>query len=336
MGSSSDRLRIATRASELALWQANHVADLLRERYPELTIELVDVTTQGDADQTQPLWQMGGTGVFTKEVQRVLLEGAADLAVHSLKDLPTEITDPGLALAAVPARECRWDALILPADSALQPDAESPLDCLPLEARIGTGSLRRQAQLRRLRPDLQLLEIRGNLNTRLRKLDAGEYDALILASAGVLRLGWEQRLSCRLCPPVMLPAVGQGALGLECRADDETTRSLLDALNDPSTRIETAAERSLLAQLRAGCHAPVGVDTRYTNPAGSSQGGNAQLQLTGVVLSPDGSQRIEATQEVTFPATDDWHNHLPHATELGRSTAQELLQQGARDLIELK
>lgn len=321
-----ETLRIATRASELALWQAHHVADLIRAAYPEITVSLVDVTTQGDVDQTQPLWQLGGTGVFTKEVQRVVLEGKADLAVHSLKDLPTEVLEPELCLGAVPARECRWDALILPRGSSLVAEADDPLKCLPEGSRIGTGSLRRQAQLRSVRPDLQLREIRGNLNTRLGKLDAGEYDALILAAAGVLRLGWKSRLSCLLVPPVMLPAVGQGALGLECRTADTSTRLVLDGLNDPQARLCTQAERALLGALRAGCHAPVGVDCDITDN---------QLRLTGLVLSPDGTQRVQASREVTLSAAPaNWSALLAEADRLGTQTADALIAQGARELID--
>jgi len=202
-----NKIRIATRGSQLALWQANHVADLIRGICAETEIELVDVTTIGDQDQSQPLRQLGGTGVFTREVQRAVIDSQADIAVHSLKDLPTVVVAPELTLACIPKRANHWDALVLPADHSSKIDAKKPLDCLAEGARIGSGSPRRQAQLLAARPDLNLLEIRGNLNTRLKKLDEGQYDAIILAAAGLERLGWEDRLSAILQPPVMLPAV---------------------------------------------------------------------------------------------------------------------------------
>ena len=319
-------VRIATRSSELALWQATHVAALLRAEHPDINVELVDVSTQGDADQRAPLWSMGGTGVFTKEVQRTVLDGMADLAVHSLKDLPTEIVDPDLTLAAVPEREQRWDALVLRNDLKGDVDPADPLASLQDGARIGSGSLRRRAQLRAQRPDLKLLEIRGNLNTRLRKLDEGEYDAIILATAGLLRLGWNDRLSCRLQPPVMFPAVGQGALGLECRTADEQTRKLLESLNDPEARLATHAERRLLNSLRAGCHAPVGVNCER-------EGG--LFTLSSVVLSPDGAHQVDAEDSVDLG--DDWTNlqeKLSEVGKLGEKVAEVLLERGAQELIE--
>ncbi|WP_237226520.1 hydroxymethylbilane synthase [Rubinisphaera sp. JC750] len=319
-------VRIATRSSELALWQATHVAALLRAEHPDINVELVDVSTQGDADQRAPLWSMGGTGVFTKEVQRTVLDGMADLAVHSLKDLPTEIVDPDLTLAAVPEREQRWDALVLRNDLKGEIDPADPLASLQDGARIGSGSLRRRAQLRAQRPDLKLLEIRGNLNTRLRKLDEGEYDAIILATAGLLRLGWNERLSCRLQPPVMFPAVGQGALGLECRTEDEQTRNLLESLNDPEARLATHAERRLLNSLRAGCHAPVGVNCERAE---------GRFTLSSVVLSPDGAHQVDAEDSVDLG--DDWANwqeKLSEVGKLGEKVAKVLLERGAQELIE--
>jgi len=326
MTETSTTLRIATRSSELALWQATHVAALLREKHPELNVELVDVSTQGDVDQRAPLWSMGGTGVFTKEVQRTVLEERADLAVHSLKDLPTEVVDPDLTLAAVPTREERWDALVLRNDLTDPVDAGDPLASLPEGARIGSGSLRRRAQLRAQRPDLKLLEIRGNLNTRLRKLDEGEYDAIILATAGLLRLGWNDRLSCRLQPPVMFPAVGQGSLGLECRAADEQTRDLLDSLNDPEARLATHAERRLLNSLRAGCHAPVGANCHREEN---------RLTLSAVVLSPDGMHQVDASDSVELgDEISNWRDFLAEAGNLGDNVAAALLEKGAQELIE--
>ena len=273
-------LRIATRASGLALWQANHVADLLRAAAPNHGVELVHVTTTGDRDQTGPLSQIGTLGVFTREVQAAVLDGRADIAVHSLKDLPTEPVE-GLVLAAVPERAVVFDALVLPAAHR----GPVSLAALAKGARVGTGSLRRRAQLLHHRSDLVLLDVRGNVETRLRKLDDGQYDALVLAAAGLHRLRLDHRISLELRPPLMYPAVGQGALGLECRAGDSDLRQLLAAIADPQVMAAVTAERTLLSELRAGCHAPVGVLT-------SLEG--AMLRVTAVVLSPDGSERLEA------------------------------------------
>lgn len=302
-------VRIATRASRLALWQAEHIAALLRAAAPETPVELVHVSTSGDRDQIGALRSFGGVGVFTREVQRAVLDGRADLAVHSLKDLPTE-SAAGLVLAAVPERETTSDALVLPAAIAKAPSQA----LMPQHARVGTGSLRRQAQLLNSRPDLKLLEVRGNVETRIAKLDAGEYDVLVLALAGLRRLGLAGRMSQELTPPMMYPAVGQGALGLECREGDAELRSLLAQIEDPAARQRVMAERALLAQLRAGCHAPVGAATRIESN---------QLHLEAVVLSPDGRQRLVAASQ-SDPAA---------AEQLGREVAEKLLQQGAAALI---
>lgn len=302
-------LRIATRSSRLALWQANHVAALLSAALPDCTVELIHVTTTGDSDQSGALRSFGGQGVFTREVQRALLDGRADLAVHSLKDLPTQHAE-GLCLAAVPDRAETADALVLPAESA----GISDMLALPPHSRIGTGSLRRQAQLHHLRPDFQLAEVRGNVETRLRKLDAGEFDALILAAAGLSRLGLERRISVRIVPPVMYPAVGQGALGIECRCDDVPVRAVLDRINEPDVHARVLAERSLLRELRAGCHAPVGALTSFEM---------GELVLEGVVLSPDGKERLHGKRR--GPAAD--------AEATGRDLAEDLLRRGAQELI---
>lgn len=304
--------RIATRSSPLALWQANHIAGLLREATGD-EAELIHVSTTGDRDRSESLAAFGGIGVFTREVQRAVLDGRADLAVHSLKDLPT---DPaaGLTLAAVPSRAPRFDALVLPGGVTLPDDPAIALAALPDHARVGTGSPRRRSQLLRLRPDLHLEDVRGNVDTRLRKLDEGQYDALVLAEAGLVRLGLAERISSRLTPPALLPAVGQGALGIECRADDEATRSALASLNDAMTRIEVTAERSALAALRAGCHAPVGAYARIES---------GRLRLDVVVLSIDGRRRFAASEEGT---TDD-------AEGIGIRAAEILLGGGAAELL---
>jgi hydroxymethylbilane synthase len=310
---SSASIRIATRASRLALWQAEHVAALLRRAAPDTAVELVHVTTTGDQDQSDPLRSFGGVGVFTREVQKAVLDGRADIAVHSLKDLPTEPVE-GLCLAAVPEREKSGDALVLPPAESAAATAAADLQSLPPGARVGTGSLRRQAQLRHARPDLQLLEIRGNVETRLKKLDAGEYDAIVLAVAGLTRLGLEARISQLLLSPLMYAAVGQGALGIECRSDALPLRVLLHKIEDPVARTRVTAERALLAELRAGCHAPVGVSTRLLG---------ADLRLEAVVLSSDGSRKLTASGSAP----------LAQAFALGQQVAADLLQQGASALI---
>ncbi len=302
-------IRIASRASALALWQAHHVADLLRRVAPERAVEILHVSTAGDRNQVVALSSLGGFGVFTREVQKAVLEEQADLAVHSLKDLPTEPT-PGLVLAAVPEREIVADAVVLPQGAT----PIGGLADLPPNARVGTGSLRRRAQLLHVRPDLELAEVRGNVDTRLRKLDSGEYAALVLAGAGLVRLGLSARISLRLGPPTMLAAVGQGALGLECRAADTGLQQILSLLNDRTAEARVKAERSLLFTLRAGCHAPVGVDTQIEGDA---------LRLEAVVLSHDGVQRIHATGSAA----------AAEAVQLGQTVAQTLLAQGAQQLM---
>lgn len=297
------RLRIGTRASPLARWQANWVAAELRRAGAE--VELVPIATSGDRDQG-PIGAIGTAGVFTKEIQRALLDGRIDLAVHSLKDLPTEPV-PGLILTAVPRRAAPWDVLI-----------SSPgrtLDDLPPQAVVGTSSLRRRAQLWHLRPDLDLRDIRGNVDTRLRKLRQGDFDALILALAGLERLGLADQASGVLGPPQLLPAVGQGALGLETRADDQPSRGQLEALNDPESFQAVAAERAMLAALRGGCLAPVAAWARIES---------GRLVLSGRVLSHDGTQRLDASA-----ASDP-----QQATALGHAVADQLLDQGAAELIE--
>ncbi|RLS58110.1 MAG: hydroxymethylbilane synthase [Planctomycetota bacterium] len=303
----SRTIRIASRASQLALWQAHYVSDRLRAGDPAVVVEILEVSTTGDRDRFSALSQMGGQGVFTREVQAAVLECRADLAVHSLKDLPTLPTE-GLALAGIPERAPRFDALVLPLGKT------GTLTDLKPGAKIGTGSLRRRAQLLNRRPDLLLEEVRGNVETRLRKVDEGEYDAVILAEAGLRRLGWSERISCVLSPPEVYPAVGQAALGIECRWDDADMITRLAAISDSPTWSEVRAERACLAELRAGCHAPVGVLTEWTSDL---------LTLHGVVLSRDGGERIAA--QATAPSA--------HAEAIGRAVAQLLLAQGGDRLM---
>lgn len=326
----SDQIvRIATRSSDLAMWQARYVQQLLSELDSSLRVELVSMSTRGDRDQSEPLRQFGGLGVFTREVQSAVLEGRADVAVHSLKDLPTRET-PGLILGGFPPRGPVHDVIVLPAsaESERPPAAELASDsndqadrnvlaCFAPGARVGTGSPRRQAQLKHLRPDLELREIRGNVGTRLRKLDQGEYDAIMLAEAGLQRLTWSERISLVLQPPHFFPAVGQGALGIECRSDDQRTRALLAEISHPPTRSAVVAERAVLRDLQAGCHAPVGV---HAEVAGDD------LSLTAVVLSLDGVTRLKASA-----------SGLIHEAEpLGSHVAQQLLEIGAAPIIDAK
>jgi hydroxymethylbilane synthase len=302
MADNTASLRLGTRASALARWQADWVAARLQEL--GVAVELVPITTQGDV-KTGPLGQIGGQGLFTKELQRSLLDEQIDLAVHSLKDLPTAPVE-GLLVAAVPLRESTADALIS--------NKAARIEDLPPAARIGTGSLRRKAQLLHLRPDLIVEDIRGNVETRLRKLDEGGYDAIVLAEAGLRRLGLADRIKQLLAPPVMLPAVGQGALGIETRADDLRTRQLVAPLDHEPTHLAVVAERTLLLALRAGCLAPVGA---------LSIAEGARLSLTAVVLSQDGKKRLAAAAAMT---TSD-------AIHLGQMIAEELISQGAAELI---
>lgn len=298
-------LRIGTRGSPLALWQARHVADRLRPLVAPRTVELVEIETSGDRFRDAALSQMGGDGVFTKEIQRALLASVVDVAVHSLKDLPTAIV-PGLALAAVPERGPSGDALIS--------HKHRRFDDLPIGAVVGTSSLRRRSQALHRRPDLNLVNLRGNVETRLRKLDEQDLDAIILAEAGLLRLGLGSAITELLDPQWMLPAVGQGALGLECRTDDAVTLGLLDRLNDGPTRQAVLAERALLRGLGGGCLLPLGVVSRVE--------GN-RLLLRAAVLSPDGKQRIAAEHN---GATTD-------AEAVGLQLAQVMLASGARELL---
>jgi hydroxymethylbilane synthase len=303
---------LGTRGSKLARWQAEWVAERLQQL--GCAVELIEIATRGDVERAQSIEEIGTRGVFTKEIQRALLAGDVDLGVHSLKDLPTEPID-GLVLAAVPERESPSDVLICPRPGATNRSALStPYSVLPQGARVGTGSLRRQAQIRHLRPDLQIADVRGNVDTRLRKLDEGQFDAIVLAEAGLRRLGLADRITQLLPYDVMLPAVGQGALGIECRADDAKTRAILANVEDQATRAAVTAERALLEHLRGGCMAPVGA---------IAQVDSGKLQLSAVVLSADGTQRLAADQAES----------PDNAEALGRRVADALLAQGAAALI---
>ena len=298
------KLVIGSRGSKLALTQTYWVRDRLQAHNDSLEIEVLEIRTTGD-QATGSLRSFGGAGVFTKELERALLEGQIDLAIHSLKDLPTQM-HPELTLVATPEREDVRDALI-------GPDLSSLAD-LPNGARLGTGSLRRRAQLKALRPDLEILDIRGNLDTRIDKAMRGECDAVVLAVAGLNRLGWQQRIGVHLSLDQVLPAPGQGALGLQMRADNALT-SYVSALNHAPTQAAVQAERQLLQTLRAGCHAPVGAWARLEED---------QLTLDGLVGHPDGTEMLRARHSA--PLTD--------AQPLGEAVAAALREQGADALLQ--
>lgn len=296
-------IRIGTRASALARWQAEWVAAQLTASGN--AVELVPISTVGDRQQVGSIGEIGTQGVFTKEIQRALLTGEIDCTVHSLKDLPTDPVD-GLVLAAVPERESPRDALIGAQATSLA--------SIPSGAKIATGSLRRRTQLWHQRADLVMVDVRGNVDTRLRKLDDGEFDVLVLAEAGLRRLGLSDRISCLLPPEIMLPAIGQGALGIEVRAEDATTREVLAVLDDRETHAAVTAERALLATLRGGCLAPIAAWGRVLDGV---------LLLEAAVLSADGRQRLEVSAE----------GEPDQAASLGAQVARELLEHGAGELI---
>lgn len=296
-------IRIGTRGSKLAVWQAEWIAGRLKQRGYD--VEIVLISTRGDVS-TESLRVVGGQGLFTKEIQRELLSASVDVAVHSLKDLPT-IPVPGLSLAAVPERETTADCLISRGNVSFED--------LPAGARVGTGSSRRGAQLLVWRPELVIADIRGNVDSRLRKLEEGQFDAIVLAAAGLTRLKLTQCITEQLPEERILPAIGQGALGLECRSDDAETQAALVQLNDPKSQAEVLAERAFLASLLAGCLAPVAAIGRV-KPDG-------QLSLRGRVLSIDGKRVVEG-RVVGNPKS---------AEMLGKQLADELIGQGAAELI---
>jgi hydroxymethylbilane synthase len=300
-------LRIATRKSPLAVWQAEHVASELRRLHPELEVELVTMTTQGDRILDAPLARIGGKGLFVKELEVALLEDRADIAVHSVKDVPMELPEH-LELPVILEREDPLDAFVS--------NEYAGVDDLPEGARVGSSSLRRQCQLRARRPDLVVTDLRGNVNTRLAKLDAGEYHAILLAAAGLKRLGFDQRIRARLEPAVSLPAVGQGAIAIECREGDAVVGALIADLNHRDTSDRVRAERAFNRRLEGGCQVPLAAHAVLQ--------GN-ELRLQGLVGAVDGSRILRA------------HNSGPReeAEALGESLAVDLLHQGAGELLAL-
>ncbi len=299
-------IRIATRQSPLAVWQAEHVAARLEALFPAISTQLVKMVTRGDKILDAPLAKVGGKGLFVKELEQGMLDGIADIAVHSMKDVPVEFPE-GLHLSAILLREDPSDAFVA--------NAYQSIDELPANARIGTSSLRRQCQIKERFPDAQILPLRGNVNTRLAKLDAGEYDAIILASSGLKRLGLATRISQFLDVGVSLPAIGQGAIGIECRTDDTETNAMLAALHDTDTGVCVLAERAMNARLQGGCQVPI---------AGFAVKREGQLFMRGLVGNPDGT--VIYRSENTAP--------LDQAESLGCLLAEDLLRQGADKILQ--
>lgn len=301
-------IRIATRKSPLALWQANEVSRQLQMFHPNLSVELVTMTTQGDKILDTPLAKIGGKGLFVKELEVGMLEGDADIAVHSMKDVPMAFPE-GLHLSVVMERENPTDAFVS--------NTYKTLSDLPLNAKVGTCSLRRQTQLKEARPDIEILDLRGNVNTRLAKLDNGDYDAIILASAGLIRLGFEDRIAHNILTDDSLPAIGQGAVGIECRSDDDEINALLAPLNHKATAVRIAAERALNERLNGGCQVPIG---GYAELFGDNT-----MKLRGLIGFPDGSEIFRCTMT---GSQDD-------PESLGVMVAESLLAQGGGAVLKL-
>jgi hydroxymethylbilane synthase len=296
------RLRIGSRGSQLALWQAHHISALLRERGHEVELEIIKTT--GDKIADVALAKVGTKGMFTKEIEEALAEGRVDLAVHSLKDLPTELS-PGFEIAAITTRENPRDVFCSRKYTGIED--------LPQRARVGTSSLRRQAQLKAVRPDLDIHPLRGNVDTRLRKLEAGEYDAIILAAAGLNRLGKTQLVRQVISAEVMCPAAGQGALGIEIRAGDTITRDHLAFLDDAAARATTTCERALLNKLGGGCQVPIGAFAELRN---------GRLHLEAIVADPDGTKVLRESRDGADPV------------QLGESVGNTLLERGGDAILE--
>jgi len=297
---------IGTRSSKLALWQAEHIAACLKKQYPDLTVELKHVMTTGDKILDTPLAKIGGKGLFTKELETEMLLGDIDFAVHSLKDMPTQIPD-GLCLAVITKRFDSGDALVSP--------KYKTLNALPQGAKVGTSSLRRKAQLLHVRPDLDICDLRGNVNTRLQKLETENFAAIVLAAAGLKRLGLADLITDIILPEICLPAVGQGALAIEARADDIAVLDLLAFLNDAESVQNSTAERAFLAAVEGGCQVPVGV---------YAQTKENQLHVEAVIASVDGKRLIR--DSITGPSMD--------ADKLGSALAQRLLDAGGRQIMQ--
>ena len=299
-------IRIATRQSPLAVWQAEYVAQRLQAVFPGLQTELVKMVTRGDKILDAPLAKIGGKGLFVKELEQGMLEGIADIAVHSMKDVPVDFPE-GLHLSAILTREDPRDAFVSNQYVAFKD--------LSANAKIGTSSLRRQCQIKELLPDAEIIPLRGNVNTRLAKLDNGEYDAIILAAAGLIRLGMAERISECLATDISLPAIGQGAIGIECRTDDAEINAMLASLHDTQTGYCVAAERAMNARLNGGCQVPI---------AGFAQWQDGQLSMRGLVGSPDGTVLYRSEKS----------GSQDQAEAIGTAIAEDLLSQGADKILQ--
>ncbi|MBL1261946.1 MAG: hydroxymethylbilane synthase [Thiotrichaceae bacterium] len=302
---STNRIVIATRQSPLALWQAEHVQRRLLEAHPELEVELLKMNTQGDIILDTPLAKIGGKGLFVKELEQGLMDGRADIAVHSMKDVPVELPG-GLHLPVILEREDPRDAFVS--------NQYASFEALPQGAKLGTSSLRRQCQLSALRPDLEVISLRGNVGTRLRKLDEGQYDAIILAAAGLMRLALTDRIAGKISTNTCLPAIGQGAVGIECRTDDPRVNEIISILNHEPTHIRVTAERALNHRLEGGCQVPIG---------GFAEIDGNKLRLRALVGSPDGSEMIRGEVNGT----------LDEAEKMGVELAEDLLSRGADRIL---
>ncbi len=298
-------IRIATRSSKLALWQAEWVKEEINKCFPEIKVELKHIKTKGDKILDTPLAKIGGKGLFVKELEVSLLNRETDIAVHSMKDVPTELPE-GLEISVITKRETPWDAFV----SNNYTDFES----LPAGAEVGTSSLRRMAQLRKARPDLKFKTLRGNVNTRLDKLDKGEYDAIILAAAGLIRLGMEHRITRMLPFELSIPAIGQGVVCIESRVEDKAVLDVISRLGDAETEANVKAERALLIRLNGGCQVPL---------AGHAVTANGFIELTGLVASPEGDEYIKLSEK--GPVTD--------AGLIGDKLGKRLLDNGGREIL---
>lgn len=304
-------LTAGTRSSQLALWQADYVLGRLQEQYPDVEMKKELLTTKGDKILDAPLAKIGGKGLFTKELEEAMLAGKIDFAVHSLKDMPTEVPE-GLVITAITSREDPGDAFVSNQYNSFQD--------LPQGARVGTSSLRRKAQLLAVRPDLEIADLRGNVNTRLRKLDEGQYDGVILACAGLKRLGFGERIRQVLDKEICLPAVGQGALAIEARENDDDVRSMLAFLDDEESRLCTEAERGFLKTVQGGCQVPVGVYGTYQPRTGT-------ISLEAIIASLDGKKLLR--RSIEKKAAD-----VQTAQNIGRELADDLLDMGGREILQ--
>lgn len=310
-------LRVGTRGSKLALAQTDWVTNSIRQKFTDLEIEKVIIRTKGDVIADRPLREVSGKGFFVKEIEAALLNGEIDFAVHSLKDMPSDLPDR-LTIAALCNRIEPRDALVLREWRGCKEDLKEIVKSMPEKARVGTSSLRRQAQLKNAFPNWQLCELRGNLDTRLRKLDDGQYDAIVVAAAGLIRLGLQERIACILPVEICCPAAGQGALAIEARLDDGEVISLLKNLDDFSVRVEIEVERSAIKTLGAGCQSAVGVWARLKG---------CELDICLVIARPDGQRIWRQSTKVQLP--EDNSTWLEFAREIGIKVAQKLLEQGA-------